>query len=121
MTLRNVADGGKGSEAIRKVTVHLETVDAPGATCDEGENSGPVPISLKMVDDSGHVLIDSAKIAVCNGDAKKVTRDVMLQGPLNCENAAVPTGKFSRGVITAIASAPGTATYVEELSIRCLP
>jgi hypothetical protein len=121
-TLKNVAEGGKGSDTVRKMTVHLTTVDAPGRTCDDGESSGPVPVNLRMVDDDGDVLIDSAKIAECNGGSKKVTREVLIQGPLNCEGSAVPSGSpsgSSTGVIKATGSAPGTADYVEDLTIRC--
>jgi hypothetical protein len=40
---------------------------------------------------------------------------------MNCENGAVPPPKpgFSLGTITSTGSAPGTATYVEDISIKC--
>ena len=119
-TLNKVSTGGKGSSTTRKMTIHLATVDAPGATCDEGETSGPVPINLLMVDDTGDILVNSAKTAVCNGGPKKMDRNVFFQGPLNCENSAVPDGVFSTGVVTATVSAPGIADYVADLTIRCV-
>ncbi len=122
ITLRNTASGGKGSDAVRKITVHTETVDAPGATCDEGETSGPVQVHLRMVDDDGDVLIDSAKTIVCTGAGpaqQKVTRTVLFQSPTNCENSAVPRGAHSSGVITATGSAAGSPDYVESHTILC--
>jgi hypothetical protein len=120
-TLNKVATGGKGSEKTRKMTIHLATVDAPGRTCDDGESSGPVEINLKMVDDTGDVLIDSAKVAVCNGDPKKMERNVPFQSPLNCAGSATPSGPsgFTTGIITATASAPGTGDYTEDHKINC--
>jgi hypothetical protein len=103
------------------MSIHLSTVDAPGATCDAGENSGPVRVNLKMVDDDGDVLIDSAKIVVCNGGANKLNREVFFQSPLNCKDSAVPTGPgLSTSVITTTGSAPGTGDYVETHTINCL-
>ncbi len=102
------------------MSIHLNTVDAPGATCDPGENSGPVRVSLKMVDDDGDVLIDSTKIVVCNGGGNKQNREVFFQGPLNCKDSAVPSGPgVSTSVITATGSAPGTEDYVETHTINC--
>jgi hypothetical protein len=50
-----------------------------------------------------------------------VKLDVFFQGPLNCENGAVPPPKpdFSLGTIAATGSAPGTADYVESIKIKC--
>jgi hypothetical protein len=120
-TLNKVGTGGKGSSKIRKMTVHLTSVDAPGATCDDGEDSGPVEVNLRMVDDDGDVLIDSAKTATCNGGAQKVDRKVLIESPLNCAGSVVPSGRggFTAGVIRATGSAPGTADYVEDLTINC--
>jgi hypothetical protein len=118
--LTKVGTAGKGSSTTRKVSIHLNTVDAPGATCDAGENSGPVRINLKMVDDDGDVLIDSAKIVVCNGGGNKLNREVFFQSPLNCKDSAVPSGPgLSTSVITATGSARGTPDYVEEHTINC--
>lgn len=119
--LKNVASGGKGSDKVRKVTIHLEAVDAPGATCDPGEDSGPVAINLKMVDDDGDILVDSAKNgAVCEaGIPTKVTRNVFFQSPLNCENSAVPAGAVSFGDLFVTATAPGTGDYTETQTVRC--
>jgi len=121
ITLNKVASGGKGSDKIRNMTIQLRTVDAPGATCDRGETSGPVDINLKMVDDDGDVLIDSSKQTVCDGGPKKQDRDVLIQSPVNCAGSAVPDGPSgsTAGVITATVSAPGTGDYVEELTINC--
>jgi hypothetical protein len=50
-----------------------------------------------------------------------VKLDVFFQGPLNCENGAVPPPKpdFSLGTIAATGSAPGTADYVEDIKVKC--
>jgi hypothetical protein len=75
-----------------------------------------------MEDDGGNILIDSAKIIVCkHGGTAILKRDVFFQGPLNCENGAVPASKkgFSLGVITSTGSASGTADYVESTVIKC--
>ncbi len=120
-TLTKVASAGKGSNTTRKMSVHLATVDAPGATCDAGESSGPVRINLRMVDDDGDVLIDSAKIVVCNGGGQnKLDWEVFFQSPLNCKDSAVPTGPGpSKGVVTATGSAAGTPDYVQSHTIIC--
>ena len=101
------------------MNVQLRAVDAPGATCDIGESSGPVKINLKMVDDDGDVLIDSAKIAVCEGGGgqKQMVRSVFVQ-PKNCKDSAVPVGTSS-SFITATGSAFGAPDYVELLTINC--
>jgi hypothetical protein len=120
--LQNVGTGGKGASATRKMVMDLNTVDAPGATCDPGEFSYPIPVNLKMEDDRGNILIDSSKIVVCGqGVTKNLKRDVFFRGPLNCENGAVPPPKpdFSLGTITVTGSAPGTADYVEDIKIKC--
>ncbi len=76
---------------------------------------------LKMEDDHGNILIDSAKTIVCKQGATTLMRNVLFQGPLNCENGAVPPSApgFSVGSITSTGSAPGTADYVESTSIKC--
>jgi hypothetical protein len=118
--MKNVAEGGKGSDAVRKITVQVRAVDAPGATCDLGETSGPVPVNLRMVDDTGDVLVDSAKIMVCeSGVSSKMTREVFFQSPLNCKDSVVPAGVNSTGVITATGSTPGTADFVVDHNGRC--
>jgi len=102
--------------------VTLDAVDAPGATCDPGEFSNPTPVNLKMEDDRGNILIDSAKTVVCKqGATTSVKREVFFRGPLNCENGVVPPPKpdFSLGTITSTGSAPGTADYVESTKIKC--
>jgi hypothetical protein len=117
--LNNVATGGRGSTRTRKVEIKTRTVNAPGGDgCDPGETSGPVFINLRVVDDTGDVLIDSAKETVCDGGPGKVTRKLTFQGPLNCEGNEVPSPSSS-GVLTATATAPGTGDYVEEFSIGC--
>ncbi len=99
----------------------IQAVDAPGATCDPGEFSNPTRVNLKMEDDRGNILIDSAKTVVCKQGATTLKRNVFFQGPLNCENGAVPPSApgFSVGLITSTGSAPGTADYVESTSIKC--
>jgi len=98
VNLKNVATGGAFSSKTKKVVLIIHAVDAPGATCDPGEVSDPTRINLKMVDDDGHILIDSAKII-----------------------AAVPPPKpeFSLGRITSTGSASGTTDYVESTRIKC--
>ena len=68
INLNKVGTGGKQSSLEKRMIVQIRTVDAPGQTCDKGETSGPVQINLKMVDDDGDVLIDSAKVVVCDGE-----------------------------------------------------
>jgi hypothetical protein len=118
INLNKVGTGGKQSSIDKRIIVQVRTVDAPGATCDRGETSGPQQINLKMVDDSGNVLIDSAKTFVCNGGSQQRTRTVPIEGPLNCKDSAVPDG-FSSSVITATATAPGTGAFVKDLVINC--
>ena len=126
VVLQNVGTGGKGASATRKMTMIIHAVDAPGATCDPGEFSDPTSINLKMVDDGvfpdANVLINSSKTVVCEqGVRKSVKRNVFFQGPLNCENGAVPPPKpdFSLGTITSTGTVPGTADYVEGIRIKC--
>ena len=100
----------------------LNAVDGPGATCDPGEVSNPRSVKLKMVDDDGDVLVDSAEAVVCEqGVTTTVKWNVFFRGPDNCENGAVPSPKpgFSLGTITSTGSAPDTANYVESTSIKC--
>jgi hypothetical protein len=72
-----------------------------------------------MVDDDGDVLVDSSKTVVCEGGGAttNLKRNVFFQGPLNCENGAVPGGS-STGTITTTGST-GTSVYVESTSIKC--
>jgi hypothetical protein len=122
VVLQNVGTGGKASSATRKMVVTVQAVDAPGATCDPGEFSDPTSVNLKMEDDRGNILIDSAKTVVCEqGVTKNLKRNVFFRSPLNCENGALPPPKpdFSLGTITATGSAPGTADYVEGIKIKC--
>jgi hypothetical protein len=122
VVLQNVGTGGKGANSTRKMVMTFHAVDAPGATCDPGEFSAPAPVNLKMEDDRGNILIDSAKTVVCgHGMTTNVKRNVFFQGPLNCENGALPPPKpgFSLGTITSTGSAPGTADYVESTKIKC--
>jgi len=118
LNLNKVGTGGKQSSRTRRMIMHLRTVDAPGASCDAGETSGPVAINLKMVDDDGDILIDSAKTVVCDGGPSRMVRTVFIQGPLNCKDSAVPDG-ISRGFITATGSAFGSPDYVELLEMNC--
>jgi hypothetical protein len=122
VVLQKVATGGKGSDRTAKMVMTFRAVDAPGATCDPGEFSAPTPVNLKMEDDRGNILIDSAKTVVCgHGMTTNLKRNVFFQGPLNCENGAVPSPEsaFSLGTITSTGSVPGTTDYVESTSIKC--
>jgi hypothetical protein len=95
VVLQNVVSGGKGSSATRKMVMAVHAVDAPGATCDIGEFSDPTPVNLVMVDDDGDGVFNGGKTIVCEGGgvATDVKLDVFFQGPLNCENGAVPPPK----------------------------
>jgi len=130
VVIQNVGTGGKGSTSNRNMVVIVHAVDAPGATCDPGEFSDPTSVNLMMVDDDGHVLINSSKTIVCEGGTKEdgtpitknVKRDVFFQGPDNCENGAVPPPKpdFSLGTITSVGTGSvGTSFYVENTKIKC--
>jgi len=106
-----------------KLIIHA--VDAPGATCDAGEFSEPTSANLTMVDDDGDGIVSGGKNVVCEGGGKtiNVKLDVFFQGPLNCENSAVPpSGKpgSSTGTITSTATgSAGTTPYVESTGIKC--
>jgi hypothetical protein len=123
IVLQNVVSGGRGSSATRKMVLIVHAVDAPGATCDPGEFSEPTPVNLMMVDDDGDGVFNDGKTIVCEGGGvtTNVKWDVFFQGPLNCEDGAVPPPKpdFSLGTITSTGSAPGTANYVESTRIKC--
>jgi hypothetical protein len=120
-----VATGGKGAETIRKTKIILTAEDAPGKRCNGNKTSAPTAVNLRMVDDDGDVLIDSAKIVVCKARDQRtpttVSRDVLYQGPLNCASSDVPPKPHSNGDITATVSIAGQPDYVEILGIKCLP
>ena len=122
-TLKSVGNGGKGASETRQMRIIFNAADAPGATCDLGESSVSTSVNLRMVDDDGDVLVDSAKNFVClnegPNDLPTAKRDVFWQGPKNCENSDVPTGKFSTGDITATVSIAGQTDFVEVLNIKC--
>ena len=118
INLNKVGTDGKQSSLNKRIIIQVRTVDAPGATCDKGETSGPQHINLHMVDDDGDVLFNSQKDVVCRGGAEQSIRTVFVQGPLNCKDSAVPDG-ISSGVITATGSAPGTADFVKGIKIKC--
>ena len=120
------APGGwsrQAADSTKKVVMIVQAVDAPGATCDPGEFSNPTSVNLMMVDDNGDGVFNDGKNIVCEGGGvtTNVKLDVFFQGPLNCENGAVPPPKpdFSLGTITSTGSAPLTADYVEDIKIKC--
>jgi hypothetical protein len=124
VVLQNVASGGKGSSATRKMTLIVHAVDAPGATCDPGEFSEPTSVNLMMVDDNGDAVFNDGKTIVCGGGGgtTNVKLDVFFQGPLNCEGGTVPPPKpgFSLGTITSTGTgSAGSTDYVESTSIKC--
>jgi hypothetical protein len=122
VSLKNVGTTGNGSTLNRNMIITVHAVDAPGATCDPGEFSKRTLVNLKMVDDDGDVLVNSAEVVVCEqGVTMNLKRNVFFRGPLNCENGAVPPPKpgFSVGTITTTGSASGTADYVEGIKIKC--
>ena len=123
-TLHGVGNGSKGHSGNRLMKIIFNAVDAGGgATCDVGERSAPTSVHLRMADDNGELLINSAKNFVCENegpnDLSTQERKVFWQGPKNCENSAIPTGKFSNGDITATVSIAGQPDYVEVLNIKC--
>jgi len=103
--------------------VILDAVDAPGAKCGPNEFSDPTPINLRMVDDTGDVLVDRTKSVVCSGRPNETTNlkiPVKFEGPKNCKDGVVPAGNLSTGNITSTATgSAGTAVYVETTTIRC--
>jgi hypothetical protein len=116
--------GAKGSTLTKNMAVLLDAVDAPGAKCGPNESSDPTPINLRMVDDTGDVLVNRTKSVVCSGRPNVVTSlkiPVKFVGPKNCKDGAVPSGKKpSTGNITSTATgSPGTAVYVENTRIKC--
>jgi len=118
--LRDVATGGKGASAIRKMVVILNAADAPGEKCKGADTSAPTSVNLRMVDDDGHVLIDSAKTIVCKANEQRnLKRDVLWQSPQNCADSAVPGGGSTDGDITATVSIAVQPDYVETLNIKC--
>jgi hypothetical protein len=122
IVLQNVRAGGKGATGTKKMAMIVYAVNGPGSTCDPGEISYPTRVNLKMEDDSGNILVDSAKVVVCRqGVTTIMTRNVFFQGPLNCESGAVPDpiSKVSTGTITSTGSAPGATDYVESTRIKC--
>ena len=124
INLRNVATGGKGASAVRKMKVLLQAEDAPGKKCNGNDASAPTSVNLRMVDDDGDVLIDSAKIVVCKARDRvptTVSRDVFVQGPLNCPNSEVPPSPHATGDITATVSIAGQPDYVETIRLKCSP
>ncbi len=108
-----------------KVNMTVRAVDNFPATCEAGEFSEPTKINLRMVDDTGDVLIDNGKTIVCEGGGGGATisvkRNVVVQSPVNCENGAVPPPRpdFTLGTITSTGSASGTTDYVKAISIKC--
>lgn len=99
-------------------------VDAPGAKCKPNDYSDPTPIGLRMVDDTGDILVDRSKTVVCSGRPTEVTIvkfPVKFVGPKNCKDGLVPAGKkLTTGAIATTATgSPGTADYVDTVSIKC--
>jgi hypothetical protein len=123
VVLKNVGSGGRGSETTRTLVMNLTAVDSSGANCEPGESSPPTPIDLEMVDDDGDVLVDDSKLVTCSGGGITTTVkwDVLFQGPLNCENGAVPPPKpgFSTGTIAITGAAPLRPYYYESTRIKC--
>jgi len=116
--------GAKGSTLTKSMAVSAVAVDAPGAKCKPNQFSDPTPIRLRMVDDTGDVLVDRAKTVVCSGRPTEVTTvkfPVKFVGPNNCEGGLVPDGnKLTTGAIATTATgSPGTADFVKTTSIKC--
>jgi hypothetical protein len=115
--LNRVSEGiARGS---KRIVIKLDGVDAPNATCDTGETSGPVEINLKIVDDDGDVVTDHGKTVECNSQVAWKARQILLfEGPKNCKDSAVPSPS-STGVMTATISVPGQPDFVEDVMIGC--
>ena len=98
-SLRNVATGGSGSTATKSLTVQLEGAEASPGSCPTGAYSEPTAVNLFIEDDDGDVIIDAiGEGFVCRmGFKVQAGFDVFFQGPLNCENSAVPSGQSSNG------------------------
>jgi hypothetical protein len=113
VVLKNVGTG----------VMNLTAVDPSGANCAPGKSSPATLIDLEMVDDSGDVLVDHSELVVCDGGGVTTTVkwDVLFQGPLNCENGAVPPPKpgFSTGAIAITGAAPLRPYYYESTRIKC--
>ena len=77
-------------------------------------------VNLFIEDDDGDVLIDAiGEGFVCTMGAKvQAGFDVLFQGPLNCENSAVPSGQSSSGDLFVHASTED-ASLDEVRGIRC--
>jgi hypothetical protein len=103
--------------------MNLTAVDSSGANCEPGESSLQTSINLEMVDDDGDVLVDHSEPVTCEGGGVTTTVkwDVFFQGPLNCENGAVPSPKpgFSAGTIAITGAAPLRPYYYESTRIKC--
>ena len=115
---------------MRNMVLILHGVDAPGKTCGPGDFSDLTSINLTMVDDDGDILdilIDTSKTAVCSADkTTNVKIAVGFEGPLNCEDSAVPSGgpggrqSLSTGAITSTGTgSPSTSVWVENTRIKC--
>ena len=106
-----------------KINMAVRAVDNLPATCEAGEFSEPTKINLRMVDDTGDVLIDNGKRIVCEGAGGTISvkRNVVVKSPLNCENGAVPPpgSSFTLGAITSTGSASGTTDFVKAIGIKC--
>jgi hypothetical protein len=127
ISLRNVATEGKGSTLMRNMVLVFHGVDAPGTTCNPGDVSEPTSINLTMIDDDGDILINRSKTAVCSADTTtNVKIGVEFEGPLNCEDSAIPSGgpggrqSLSAGTITSTGTGSlGTSVRVERTRIKC--
>jgi len=123
VVLKNVGTRGRGSETTRKMVMNLTAVNSLGAYCNPGESSPSTWINLEMVDDDGDVLVDHSERVTCEGGGVTTTVkwDVFFQGPLNCENGAIPPPKpgFSTGTIAIRGSAPLRPYYYESTRIKC--
>ena len=80
-------------------------------------------MNVQLVQSVGDIIVDSGKTVVCKhtDETFSVKRTVLIKSPENCAGGVPPPPKsgFSLGTITAAGSAPGTADYVESISIKC--
>jgi hypothetical protein len=104
--LKNVATGGKGSRAVRAVTVQLAAEDVSPGSCPRGATSDPVDVNLLIVDDDGDTLINRTKGGfVWIGQTKVSAKfGVAFEGPKNCKDSAVPTANVSHGDLLVTAT-----------------
>jgi hypothetical protein len=109
------------------MVIIVQSVDAPGATCDPGDFSEPTSINLHMVDDDGDGVFNDSKTIVCEGGGAttNVKMDVLFRGPKNCLDSVPPfdpgsaVGKSTGTVTSTATGSAGTPAVVESTLVKC--